>query len=85
MTWLASKVCDAALQQTLVEGEDELFAVAGGQRDAGALVEVVEVEGLGTQTRGAGFELGALLLQSAATRCSSTRSCACRSTYATRP
>lgn len=47
----------------LIEGEHEFFAVTGGERDAGALVEIVEVQGLRTQASGTRFELCALLLQ----------------------
>ncbi len=93
MTWLARKLCDAALQQTVeapastpwqaegwqprlegenasakqtpafrrlcsvVEHEDDLFAIAGGERDAGALVEIIDVECLaGLKARSTGLK-----------------------------
>jgi hypothetical protein len=51
-----------------IEREYDLLGVAGGQRDAGALVEILVVKRLaGAQARGAGFEGETLLFQGADT------------------
>src|SRR5690606_1943122 len=64
MTWLARKLCDAALQQRSVQVEHDLIAVAGGERDAGAFVEIVAIEMLARlQASGAGLQLRFLFRQ----------------------
>jgi hypothetical protein len=59
----ASKRAPAFRLRSGIEREDKFFGVARREGDAGAFVEVIQIEGVGTQTRGAGFELGVFFVE----------------------